>query len=190
MPFSDINHVVLVGRLTKDPELRPLPEGSVCGLRVVCNTTRRGAEGKEERPNYFDVSVFGAQVESISRYTHKGSRVAIAGRLEWREWETTDQQKRQAVKIVANSVQFLDSPGDRSATSGARDEMPSIEFDGIDELDGGDELAGDELVSGESWESQGIDLRPARDLIGVGAGAEEEDLIGVGAGADEEDLNF
>ncbi len=181
MPYTDINHVVLVGRLTRDPEVRPLPEGSVCGLRVVCNATRRGADGQEERPNYFDVSVFGAQVETISRYMHKGSRVAIAGRLEWREWETTDQQKRQAVKIVANSVQFLDSPSDRPKPTGPRGEEPSDEFGGISELSGSDEFDGidelglgaDELGLGAG--SEEIDLRPARELVGVGAGAEEED---------------
>jgi single-stranded DNA-binding protein len=128
------------------------------------------------------VSVFGAQVETINRYMRKGSRVAIAGRLEWREWETTDQQKRQAVKIVANSVQFLDSPGDRSKPTGPRGEEPSDEFDGIselssgsDEFDGIDELglSADELGLGAG--SEEIDLQPARELVGVGAGAEEED---------------
>jgi single-strand DNA-binding protein len=64
-----------------------------------------------ERPNYFDVSVFGAPADTVSTYTRRGSRVAVDGRLEWREWETSDQQRRQAVSIVADTVQFLDSPG-------------------------------------------------------------------------------
>jgi single-strand DNA-binding protein len=62
------------------------------------------------------VSVYRGSAESVSRYLHKGSRVAVDGRLEWREWETADQQKRQAVSVVADTVQFLDSPGDRSDT--------------------------------------------------------------------------
>ncbi len=108
-----INRVVLVGRLTRDPELRALPSGtSVCGLRVACSSSRKDADGDyREKPNFFDVSVYGGAAESVSRYMRKGSRVAIDGRLEWREWESSDQQKRQAVSIVADTVQFLDSPG-------------------------------------------------------------------------------
>ena len=113
MSYFSINRVVLVGRLTRDPELRALPSGvSVCGLRIACNSSRRDAEGDyQEQPNFFDVSVYGASAESVSHYMRKGSRVAIDGRLEWREWETADQQKRQAVSVVADTVQFLDSPG-------------------------------------------------------------------------------
>src|SRR5271167_3249218 len=118
MSYSSINRVVLVGRLTRDPELRGLPSGiSVCSLRVACNSSRRDADGEyQERPNFFDVSIYRASAESVSRYMRKGSRVAIDGRLEWREWETADQQKRQAVSVVADTVQFLDSPGDRTDT--------------------------------------------------------------------------
>jgi single-strand DNA-binding protein len=117
MSYFSINRVVLVGRLTRDPELRALPSGtSVCSLRIACNSSRRDADGDfKERPNFFDVSVYGASGESVESYMRKGSRVGIDGRLEWREWETADQQKRQAVSVVADTVQFLDSPGDRSA---------------------------------------------------------------------------
>jgi single-strand DNA-binding protein len=116
MSYFAINRVVLVGRLTRDPELRALPSGtSVCSLRIACNAATRDAEGDfTERPNYFDVSVFGARGESVANYMRKGGRVAVDGRLDWREWETADQQKRQAVSIVADTVQFLDPPKDRS----------------------------------------------------------------------------
>ncbi len=112
MSYSNINRVVLVGRLTQDPELRELPSGgSVCNLRLACNGIRRDPDGGyQERPHYFDVGTFGVQAENITRYLRKGSRVAVDGRLEWREWETADQQRRQAVSVVAESVQFLDSP--------------------------------------------------------------------------------
>lgn len=110
MSYSNINRVVLVGRLTKSPELHELPSGqSVCDLRLACNGSRRDPDGGySERPHYFDVSAFGAQADSINRYLTRGSAVAVDGRLDWREWETADQQKRQAVKVVAESVQFLD----------------------------------------------------------------------------------
>ncbi len=116
MSYSSINRVVLVGRLTRDPELRELPSGhSVCNLRVACNGIRRDAEGEyRERPHFFDVATFGGLAENVARYMRKGSLVAIDGRLEWREWETADrsseigQHKRQAVSVVAETVQFLD----------------------------------------------------------------------------------
>jgi single-strand DNA-binding protein len=112
MPHMNINRVILVGRLTRDPETKATPSGrSLCSLRVACNGLRKDEEGAySERPNFFDVSVFGASAEAVQRYTRKGSRVAIDGRLEWREWETEEKQRRQAVNIVADSVEFLDGP--------------------------------------------------------------------------------
>jgi single-strand DNA-binding protein len=123
MSHFNVNRVVLVGRLTRDPELRALPSGSsVCSLRLACNSGWRDAQGEVvERPHYFDVSAFGAAGESVANYMRKGSRVAVDGRLEWREWETADQQKRQAVSIVADTVQFLDSPSDRSPDGASGD---------------------------------------------------------------------
>jgi len=126
MSYFSINRVVLLGRLTRDPELRALPSGvSVASLRVACNASRRDPDGNfVERPNFFDVSVYGTSAESVSRYTRKGSRVALDGRLEWREWETSEQHRRQAVSVVAETVQFLDSPG------GAREDGADDEADG------------------------------------------------------------
>jgi single-strand DNA-binding protein len=115
--MHSINRVVLVGRLTRDPELRALPSGtSVCGLRIACNSSHRDPDSGErsERPNYFDVSVYGGQGDSVASYMRRGRLVAVDGRLAWREWEQ-DEQKRQAVSIVADSVQFLDGPSDRDA---------------------------------------------------------------------------
>ena len=123
MPYHSLNRVVLIGRLTRDPELRSTPSGtSVCGLRLACNSSRKDADGVySERPNYFDVSVFGAPGENVAQYMRKGSRVGVDGRLEWREWESSGE-KRQAVSIVADTVQFLDAPG-------ARDEDGDLDGD-------------------------------------------------------------
>src|SRR5271157_6047261 len=154
MPYTTINRVVLIGRLTRDPELRALPSGSdVCSLRIACNSSRRdGDGGYVERPNFFDVSAYGASADSVSQYTRKGSRVAIDGRLEWREWETADQQRRQAVSIVADTVQFLDSPAERGQLGGTDEGRHG---DGATE-DGGED---------------------GRELVGVGAGVDEDDLV-------------
>ena len=124
MAYFSINRVVLVGRLTRDPELRSLPSGSsVCGMRLACNSARKDPDAGTyaERPNYFDVSVFGPAAENVAQYMHKGSRIGVDGRLEWREWETSDQEKRQAVSVVADTVQFLDSP--RGEDAEADDEL-------------------------------------------------------------------
>ena len=83
------------------------------------NTRRKGASGDwEDKPNYFDVTVWGAQGENCARYLSKGRPVALDGRLEWREWETTDGNKRQAVDIVADTVQFLGGRDDAGGGGG------------------------------------------------------------------------
>ena len=107
--MNNINRVVLTGNLTRDPELRSLPSGTaVCSLRVACNTRRKSSDGEwVDKPNFFDVTVWGGQGESVARYLSKGRPVAVDGRLEWREWEAQDGTKRQAVDIIADSVQFL-----------------------------------------------------------------------------------
>ena len=112
MAATNINRVVLTGNLTRDPELRSTPSGtSICSLRVACNTRRKDASGEwVDKPNYFDVTVWGAQGDNCANYLSKGRPVAVDGRLEWREWEAKDGSgKRQAVEIVADSVQFLGS---------------------------------------------------------------------------------
>jgi single-strand DNA-binding protein len=113
--MANINRVVLVGNLTKDPELRSTSSGtSVCKLRLAVNTRRKDETGQwVDKPNYFDVTVWGNQAESCAQYLSKGRPVGVDGRLEWREWEATDGSgKRQAVEVVAESVQFLGSRGD------------------------------------------------------------------------------
>ena len=127
----NINRVVLTGNLTADPELRPLPSGTSVGrLRLAVNTRRKnGQTGEwEEKANYFDVTVWGAQAENCAQYLAKGRPVAIDGRLEWREWEQ-DGQKRQAVQVIAENVQFLGGREQNSNGSGnanaVRSAMPT-----------------------------------------------------------------
>ena len=107
---ANINRVVLVGNLTRDPELRHTAGGTaVCSLRIAVNTRRKdGATGEwTDKPNYFDIAVFGNQAESCAQYLSKGRPVAIDGRLDWQEWEAQDGTKRSKVEIIAESVQFL-----------------------------------------------------------------------------------
>jgi single stranded DNA-binding protein len=106
----NINRVTLTGNLTADPDERALPTGtSVTRLRLAVNTRRKnGSTGEwEEKANYFNVTVWGAQGENCARYLSKGRPVAIDGRLERREYTTQDGQRREAVEVTADTVQFL-----------------------------------------------------------------------------------
>jgi single-strand DNA-binding protein len=109
--MANINRVVLVGNLTRDPELRHTPSGTpVCKLRLAVNTRQKDASGQwGDKPNYFDVTVWGNQGESCAQFLAKGRPVAVDGRLDWREWDAQDGTKRQAVEIIADTVQFLGS---------------------------------------------------------------------------------
>ncbi len=118
--MAAINRVVLVGNLTRDPELRHTPSGTaVCNLRLAVNTRRKDETGQwVDKPNYFDITVWGNQGERCAQYLATGRPVAVDGRLEWREWETPEGNKRQAVDIVADTVQFLGGRGDGEGGGG------------------------------------------------------------------------
>jgi single-strand DNA-binding protein len=121
---TNINRVVVSGNLTRDPELRSTPGGtSVCSLRIAVNSRRKDESGQwVDKPNYFDVTVWGAQGENCAQYLAKGRPVAVDGRLDWREWEAKDGSKRQSVDIIADSVQFL---GSRDAPQGGNGAVES-----------------------------------------------------------------
>jgi single-strand DNA-binding protein len=134
--MATINRVVLVGRLTRDPELRSTATGtSVCRLRLACNTSFRHKDTgeRDERPNFFDVTVFGASGEACARFLTRGRPVAVDGRLEWHEWETADGDRRQSVGVLADSVQFLSSRqpgegGDDPESATTEDDEEAIPF--------------------------------------------------------------
>lgn len=115
---ADLNRVTLIGRLTSDPELRSTPSGqSVCNLRVAFTTSAKDGDGWRDESNFVNVTVWGNQGESCSRYLAKGRRVGIDGRLQFREWQAQDGSRRSALDIVATSVQFL-TPREEAAGDG------------------------------------------------------------------------
>jgi single-strand DNA-binding protein len=119
--MANINRVVLSGNLTKDPELRQLAGGnSVCKLRIAVNTRKKDRDSNQwsDHPNYFDVTVWGAQGENVAKYLTKGSPLLIDGRLEWREWQAQDGTNRQAVEIIAENTQFIGGRDGGQNTSG------------------------------------------------------------------------
>jgi single-strand DNA-binding protein len=132
MAASNINRVIITGNLTRDPELRSTASGlSVCKLGVAVNTRRKDSSGNwGEKPNYFNVTVFGAQGENCATYLSKGRPVAIDGRLEWSEWQDKEGNKRNSVDIIADSVQFLggreDGGGNGNGSSfSAKSDVPA-----------------------------------------------------------------
>lgn len=105
-----MNSVNIVGNLTRDPELRGLPSGgSVCSLRIACNERYKNNQTGQwdDRANYFNVTVFGNSADATAKFLSKGRQVAISGRLRHREYTDKDGNKREAIEIVANDVQFV-----------------------------------------------------------------------------------
>jgi single-strand DNA-binding protein len=135
---QNVNVAVITGNLTRDPELRHLGSGTaVCKLRVAVNGRRKDGQSGEwvDKPNYFDVIVWGARGENCAKYLAKGRPVAVEGRLDWREWEDQGGNKRQAVEIVANAVQFLNSKGgstsNGNAAASTEEPEPEEDFAGV-----------------------------------------------------------
>lgn len=122
MSASNVNVVVITGNLTRNPEKRSTGGGtSVCEMRVAVNSRRRDGSGEwVDKPNFFDVVAFGTQADNCATYLGRGRSVAVEGRLDWREWEAKDDGgRRQAVQIIANSVQFLGRKDDGKAEEGS-----------------------------------------------------------------------
>lgn len=121
--MQNVNRVVMTGNLTRDPELKTTGGGtSVCSMRLAVNgRIKDGGSGEwRDKPNFFDVVCFGAQADNCNKYLSKGRPIALDGRLDWREWQTDGGDKRQAVQVIAENVQFLDSgkrDGDDSSAS-------------------------------------------------------------------------
>jgi single-strand DNA-binding protein len=124
---ANINRVVLVGNLTRDPELRHTPGGTpVCSLRIAVNDRKRDESGNwVDAPNYFSISVFGNQAENCAQYLSKGRPVGVDGKLRWREWQAQDGSKREAVEVVADSVQFLGGRADGDGAGGGNQFVPA-----------------------------------------------------------------
>src|SRR2546427_13204604 len=123
---GDINRVTIVGRLTRDPELAHLPSGTAVPKLGVAVNGRQKDEGGNwiDKPNFFDVKVFGNQADALNNHLAKGRRVGVDGRLDWSSWEAQDGTKRSKVEIVAQSVQFLDRRQD-GESGGERQFVPA-----------------------------------------------------------------
>ena len=126
---GDINRVTIVGRLTRDPELRHLPSGTaVLQLGVAVNGRQKDEGGNWiDKPNFFDVKVFGNQADTLNTHLSKGRRIGVDGRLDWSSWSK--------VEIIAQSVQFLDSRGEAGG-DGERQFVPAAATAGNEDFAG------------------------------------------------------
>ena len=113
----DINHVVVVGRLTRDPELSYTQSGSaVCRFSIAVNrSSGQASEGQEESASFFNVVAWNKTAEICKEYLSKGKQVGIDGRLQQRRWSGVDGVKRSNIEIVANNVQFFGPPQRQAA---------------------------------------------------------------------------
>lgn len=126
--MEDTNIIVVTGNLTRDPELSAAPSGTSIGkLRIGVNGRRKDGPTGEwvDKPNFFDVTVFGKSAENAAKYLAKGRRVLIEGRLDWSEWETKEGGKRQSVQIIAGKVTYLPSGKPTEEDEAESSEVPA-----------------------------------------------------------------
>ena len=110
--MSNFNHVVLVGNLVKDPDVRDLPSGqTVCDMRIAVNTQRK----ESEETLFIDITAWGATAKTCAKYMSKGRSIIAAGRLKTDEWDDKEGNRRSKTYVVANTIQFNDKKSD-SAT--------------------------------------------------------------------------
>ncbi len=136
---ANLNKVLLIGNLTRDPELRYIPSGSaVATFTVAVNRVYKDQAGeKKEQTSFIKVVVWGRRAEVCGEYLSKGSPVFVEGRLQSRDWETQEGQKRNTVEVVADNIQFLRGAGDK----GTRAQKSSQPSEGIDTINLSDEPA-------------------------------------------------
>jgi single-strand DNA-binding protein len=154
--MASYNRVVLLGNLTRDPELRYLQSGmAVVDIGLAVNDRRKNANGDwVEEPTFVDVTLWGRTAEIAGEYLSKGSPVLIEGRLKLDSWETQDGQKRSKLKVVGERMQLLGSRGEGGGASQGRparqparqpaDEYsqpaPANDFDAPPDAPSGDEI--------------------------------------------------
>lgn len=122
-----INRVIVSGNLTRDPELRMAGATPVLSFGIAVNDRKKNAQSAEweDVPNFFNVVVWGARGESLSKYLNKGDKIVISGRLRWSQWQNNEGQNRSKVEIMAEDVELMPSRGD-SAQQRQRQQTPAV----------------------------------------------------------------
>jgi len=125
-----MNHIIIIGRLTKDPELRYTPNGVAVGSFTVA-TDRPYVKDREKETDFIPVVVWQKLAENCANHLKKGRLVAVEGRLQIRSYDTQDGQKRRVAEIVASNVQFLDRGKDEGQAEQQNDDFGGINLDDI-----------------------------------------------------------
>jgi len=116
--MTDVNSVVLIGRLTRDAELKYTSSGvAICKFSIAVNRSRKSGDRWEDEASFFDCTAFGRSAEAVSQYMTKGKQIGVQGELRQDRWEK-DGQNRSKVEIIANTVQLLGGPSGGSGGSG------------------------------------------------------------------------
>lgn len=121
---KDFNQAIIMGNLTRDPELRTTPNGqSVASFAVATNRSWSGGDGeRHDAVEYHEVVAWGKLAELVSNYLSKGRRVLVVGRLQTRNWEAQDGGKRQKTEIIASDINFVDRAGSSDSDTAATGE--------------------------------------------------------------------
>ena len=144
--MASLNKVLLIGNLTRDPELRYIPNGSaVATFTLAMNRVYKLQTGeKKEEVTFIRVVVWGRMAEVCGEYLKKGAPVFVEGRLQSRSWDGPDGQKKNTTEVIANNIQFLRSQGGKSdfsadSPSAMKEEIPDIQLDEIPDMSKGGE---------------------------------------------------
>ena len=123
-----LNTIVLIGRLTRDPELRYTPSGTaVCSFSLAVDRPYTNQQGERET-DFIDIVVWRREAETVSQHLSKGRMAAVQGRLQIRSYETQDGQKRKVAEVVAETVRFLDRPRRDGPSGGPSTGAPEADF--------------------------------------------------------------
>ena len=133
---ANLNKVFLMGNLTRDPELRYVPSGTaVANFTLAVNRIYKDSSGeKKEDASFIRIVVWGKMAEVCGEYLSKGRPVLVEGRLKSRSWEGPDGQRKSALDVVANNVQFIGSRSDK-ASSGSAPEKSRKNDEGVESID-------------------------------------------------------
>jgi len=127
------NKVILIGNLTRDPEIRYTPQGtSVCNFRIAVNRRYKQGDEIKNETTFIDTVVFGKQADTCGQYLNKGKSVLVEGRLRERRWETEEGQQRSKYEVVAQNVRFLSKKTDVTDTTEDVDVAPPDEITGLE----------------------------------------------------------
>ena len=128
----DINKVLIIGRLTRDIEIKTTNSGAMIGkFSLASNRKEKSGDTWTEKPGFFDCVAFGKTSEVLKQYTRKGSKLCVEGSLRWSSWEGTDGKKASKVEINVEGFQFLDPKPDGQREEPQGDPAAAAAFDSM-----------------------------------------------------------